>query len=123
MKLRSLIVATAFALALPVQAADKHDHTPRHGGVLVEAKYLDLELVAKPDVIQLYLSDHRKPVDHTKASGKVTLLVGSEKQDIELKPAGNRLEAKGSFKVGPGAKAVAQVVVNGKSSTARFALK
>lgn len=123
MKLHSLILATAFAFALPVYAADKHDHTPKHGGVLVETKDLDFELVAKPDTIQLHLSDHGKPIDHAKATAKVTILVGTAKQEIELKPAGGKLEAKGNFKVGPGTKAVAQVTFNGKSSTARFALK
>jgi len=123
MKLPSLIVATVLAFALPAHAAEKHDHAPKHGGVLVETKDMDVELVARPDVIQLHLSDHGKPIDHGKASAKVTLLVGKEKQEVELKPAGNKLEAKGSFKVGPGAKAVAVVTVDGKPSTARFALK
>lgn len=121
MKLCTLIAATAFALALPVYAADKHDHSPKHGGV--EVKDVDFELVAKPDVIQLHISDHGKPIDYSKATAKITLLVGTEKQDIELKPVGSKLETKGSYKVGPGTKAVAQVTINGKSSTARFALK
>ena len=121
MKLCTLIAATAFALALPVYAADKHDHSPKHGGV--EVKDVDFELVAKPDVIQLHISDHGKPIDYSKATAKITLLVGTEKQDIELKPVGGNLETKGSYKVGPGTKAVAQVTINGKSSTARFALK
>ena len=37
--------------------------------------------------------------------------------------AGDKLEATGSFKVGPGTKAVAIVTVAGKPSTARFTLK
>jgi len=121
MKLHSLIVATAFAFASPAFAGD--DHAPKHGGIVVETKNMDIELVAKPDMIQLYLRDHGKPIDHSKATGKVTLLTGSEKQEAELKPAGNKLEAKGSFKVGPGTKVVAQVTAAGKSSTGRFALK
>ena len=39
----------AAAIALPVLAAD--DHKPKHGGVVVETKAGDLELVAKPDMI------------------------------------------------------------------------
>ena len=58
----------------------------------------------------------------TKATAKVTLLTGAEKQEVELKPAGGKLEATGSFKVGPGTKAVAVVTVAGKPSTARFTL-
>ena len=54
---------------------------------------------------------------------KLTLLSGTDKQEIELKPAGDKLEATGSFKVGPGTKAVAVVTVAGKPATARFTLK
>jgi hypothetical protein len=108
-------------------AGDKHDHAhehkPLHGGVVVEVKDMDYELVAKPTVIQLYLRDHGKPADVSKASAKVTLLTGTEKQEVELKPAGDKLEATGSFKVGPGTKAVAVVTVGGKPATARFTVK
>ena len=68
--------------------------------------------------------DHDQPVDVSKASAKLTLLSGTEKQDVELKPAGNKLEATGSFKVGPGTKAVAVVSLAGKPlGTARFTVK
>jgi hypothetical protein len=104
-------------------AGDKHDHKPLHGGVVVEVKDMDYELVAKPTVIQLHLRDHGKAADLSKATAKLTLLTGTEKQEVELKPAGDKLEATGSFKVGPGTKAVAIVTVAGKPSTARFTLK
>ena len=76
-----------------------------------------------PRVIQLHLRDHGKPADVSKASAKLTLLTGTEKQEVELKPAGDKLEATGSFKVGPGTKAVAVVTVGGKPATARFTVK
>lgn len=112
----------------PAFAADKHahahEHESMHGGLVVEVKDVDLELVAKPDVIQLHLRDHGKPVDVTNGSAKLTLLSGTDKQEVELKPAGDRLEAKGSFKVGAGTKLVAVVTLPGKpSTTARFTLK
>lgn len=94
-----------------------------HGGVVVEVRDMDYELVAKPEAIQLHVRDHGKPADVSKASAKVTLLTGAEKQEVELQPAGDRLQATGSFKVGPGTKAVAVVTVNGKAATARFTLK
>ena len=129
MKTRPLLAALAFALAGAGSAAgDKHDHAhehkPLHGGVVVEAKDIDYELVAKPAVIQLHLRDHGKPADVSKASAKLTLLTGTDKQEVELKPAGDRLEATGSFKVGPGTKAVAVVTIGGKpAGTVRFGLK
>lgn len=87
-------------------------------------KQADFELVARPDVLQLYLSDHGKPMDASKATAKLTLLAGTEKQEVELKPAGDKLEAAGSFKVAAGTKVVAVVSNGGKTlGTARFTLK
>jgi hypothetical protein len=124
MKTQALIASIAFALAGSAFAAgDKHDHKPLHGGVVVEVKDMDYELVAKPTMIQLHLRDHGKAADLSKATAKLTLLTGTEKQEVELKPAGDKLEATGSFKVGQGTKAVAIVTVAGKPSTARFTLK
>ncbi len=116
------LASSAFA------AGDKHDHAhehkPMHGGVVVEVKDIDYELVAKPTMIHLHLRDHGKPADVSKASAKLTLLSGTEKQEVELKPVGGKLEATGTFKVGSGTKAVAVVTIAGKpAGTVRFAIK
>ena len=121
MKLAHLCAALTFVAAGMAYAGG--DHTPLHGGIFAAGKAMDFELVAKPDTLQLYLRDHGKPMDPTKATAKLTLLVGTEKQEVELKPVGDKLEAKGSFKVPAGTKVVAVVVLGGKSSTARFVLK
>lgn len=128
MKFLPFVALAALVAAGPTFAAGNHDHAHTHeslhGGVVVEVKDLDLELVAKPELIQLHLRDHGKPVDVTNASAKLTLLSGTEKQEVELKPAGDRLEAMGSFHVGAGTKMVAVVTLPGKpSTTARFVLK
>ena len=128
MKTQALLASLALTLASTAFAAgDKHDHAhehkPLHGGVVVEIKDIDYELVAKPTVIQLHLRDHGKPADVSKATAKVTLLSGTEKQEVELKPAGDKLEATGSFKVGAGTKAVAVVSVAGKAASVRFSIK
>ncbi len=122
--LATLSTAALLATTLPVHAhGEAHSHAPQHGGVVVEVKDIDLELVAKPGVLQLYLRDHGKPADVSKASAKVTLLSGTEKQEAALTPAGDRLEAKGSFRVAAGTKALAQVTVGGKVLSARFEMK
>lgn len=127
MKFAAFAASACLAIAAGATAADKqghaHDHKPLHGGIVVETKAMDLELVAKVDVIQLYLRDHGKAVDASKATAKVTLLTGSDKRDVELKPAGDRLEARGAFRVAAGTKAVAVVTFDGKASTARFVNK
>jgi hypothetical protein len=127
MKLISTIIGLMLMASSTVFAADKHDHghegKPLHGGLVAEVKDMDYELVAKPDVLQLYLRDHGKAVDVSKATAKITLLSGADKQEVDLKPTGDKLEAKGSFKVTPGTKVIAQVSIASKTATARFILK
>ncbi len=129
MKTPAFLASITLALAGSAYAAGEkhahaHGHKPLHGGVVVEVKDVDYELVAKPTVIQLHLRAHGKPADISKATAKLTLLSGTEKQEIELKPTGDKLEATGSFKVGPGTKVVALVTIAGKpAGTVRFALK
>ena len=91
MKTQALLASLALTLASTAFAAgDKHDHAhehkPLHGGVVVEIKDIDYELVAKPTVIQLHLRDHGKPADVSKATAKVTLLSGTEKQRLSSSP-------------------------------------
>ena len=116
----TLLLATASAS--PAFAAE--DHQPKHGGVVVETKAGDMELVAKPDLIVIHVSDHGKAMKLTSATGKVTVFNGNDKTEAPLALAGDKLEAKGSFKVGPGAKVLADVALNGKPAVAaRFTLK
>lgn len=125
MKKDLLAAAMAAMFAMPALAqAPKHEHGARHGGVFVEGKEADYELVAKSDTLVLYVADHGKPMDVSRASARLTLLSGAQKQDVELKPAGDKLEARGSFRLGAGTKAVAVVSNGGKTlGTARFTLK
>lgn len=100
------------------------NHNPKFGGVVVETKAGDMEIVARPDSIQIYITDHGKALTLDGAKAKVTLLNGAEKSEAELAAAGNRLEAKGAFKVAKGTKGVALVTLNGKPPvTARFEIK
>ena len=122
--LATLLAAAALAISGHAVAAGTDHHEPLHGGIVVEGKQADFELVAKPDVIHLYVRDHGKPMSVAKASAKLTLLSGSEKQEVVLAPAGDKLEAKGTFKVLAGTKVVAVVTNEGKPlGTARFTLK
>lgn len=124
MKKFAVIAAFLAAVAAPAITLAADDHSAKHGGIMVPGKEADYELVAKPDTVQLYVYDHGKPMDVSKATAKLTLLSGAEKQEVNLAPAGDKLEAKGSFKVGAGTKAVAVVTNSGKTlGTARFSLK
>lgn len=131
MKFNFLTLAPALALASclalssgAAMAAGEHDHVAKFGGVVVETKVGDLEIVAKPDALQIYVSDHGKPMKLDGAKAKVTLLNGTEKSEAVLAPAGDKLEAKGAFKVGKGTKGIAVVTLAGKPpATARFSVK
>jgi len=112
----------ASAIALPALAAE--DHVAKHGGVVVETKAGDIELVAKPDLMVLHVSDHGKAMKLSSGSGKLTVFNGNEKTEAVLALVGDKLEAKGSFKVAAGTKVLAEVSLNGKPAvSARFALK
>jgi hypothetical protein len=110
----------ACAVAMPAHATE--DHAPRHGGGGVETKAGDLQLVAKLHLIVPHASDHGKPMKLNSAGGKVTVFIGNDETEATL--AGDKLEARGSFKVGAGAKVLAEVALNGKSAvSARFTLR
>ncbi len=122
--MKTLAAALLFACAVTLPAAAAEDHTPKHGGVVVETKAGDLELVAKPELIVIHVSDHGKPMKLSSASGKVTVFNGNDKTEAPLALVGDKLEAKGSFKLGAGSKVLAEVSLNGKPAVAaRFTLK
>jgi hypothetical protein len=122
-----LLVPVTLTFAGITGAAGKHNHAyqhkPLHGGVVVAVNHVDYELVAKRDLIHLYLRDHGKPVDIGQRKAKLTLMTGTDKQEVELRPAGDKLEAQGAFKLASGTKAIALVTTGDKFANVRFVLK
>lgn len=104
--------------------AHAHDVKPRQGGVVSVVKDINYELVARPDSLTLYVTDHEQPVDTRNASATITLLSASGRTEAKLLPAGgNLLRASGAFTIQAGTKAVALVRLGGKSShEVRFVL-
>ncbi len=124
MKFRIFLITSSLLLSgLAWAGPNDADHKPMHGGVLTTVKDIDYELVANPTTLRLYVRDHGKAVDVSKALAKLTLLTGAEKQEVDLKPNEDNLQATGSFKVGAGTKVIAVISIGGKQSTARFVLK
>lgn len=122
--LTSSVVAVAFMGWGASAFAAGSGHEAKHGGIHMESKVMDMEIVAKTDLIQLYVSDHGKPLKIDGSKAKVTLLNGTEKSEIELQPAGDKFEAKGAFKVSKGTKGVVLVTLAGKpGTTARFTMR
>jgi hypothetical protein len=124
MKVRTFLITSSLLLSgLAWAGPNEAGHKPLHGGVLTTVRDIDYELVANSTTLRLYVRDHGKVVDVSKASAKLTLLTGAEKQEVDLKPSGEKLEATGSFKVSAGTKVAAVISLGGKQSTARFVLK
>jgi hypothetical protein len=123
--LASVVLAIGIGVSSPLFAGGVHDHKPKHGGIVAEGKAFDAELVAKPDLIVLHVSDHGKPMASKGMKAKLTMLNGREKSEAELQPVGdNKLEAKGKFTIAKGTKIVAVITPEGKStSTFRFEVK
>ena len=104
-------------------AAAPHEAKAQHGGVVSVVKDINYELVAAQGELALYVSDHGKPVDLAGATAKLTLLSGTQKQEIALAPAGNALRAKGAVSVAPGTKALVSFQPkSGPAASARFTL-
>ncbi|SMC29405.1 hypothetical protein SAMN02745857_03818 [Andreprevotia lacus DSM 23236] len=116
--MKRILIATLFTLAAGLSFADG-DLTPRHGGVVVEAKSgHKVELVAQSGMLTLYLFSHDgKPVDSKGAGAEITLLAGSDKSTAKFEASGeNTLMAHGKFNTAAGAKAIVKFTLPGKAA-------
>ncbi|MDP3817125.1 hypothetical protein [Pseudomonas sp.] len=110
MKSQLLALLCSSLFSLPVFAHGSLE--PAHGGVIVEGKSITAELVATPESLAVYLSNHGKPVDAQGAAGEVLLLSAGKKASVPLASAeGNRLEGNGDYQLAPGAKAIVKLSV------------
>ena len=122
-------LALPFALSLLLATGPAWSHAdhlkPQFGGVTAEADLFQVELVFKGSQAMLYLTEHGAPVESTGASGKLIVLSGKDKEEVELTPNGYQtLGAKLKAKPAKGAKVVATITVPSRGTgNARFTLK
>ena len=107
-----VFTAAAGFFALMLNAGQVLAHAehgqPQYGGVVAEAGEAQVEIVGKGGQISVYATNHGAPVATAGASGKLTVLVGAQKTEVLLKPAGdNRLAGPGN--AAAGAKLLLQV--------------
>jgi hypothetical protein len=123
---KHVIQIAALALgALTLNQAMAHGGgKPQHGGVVQVANDVSFELVAETDGATIYLVDHGSPMPSKGIAGKLTVLQGSNKTEVEVRSAGdNKLRATG-VKLAKGDKVVAVLNnVEGKTATVRFTVK
>lgn len=113
-----LVVVAALGASAAAHADAGHAHGPKHGGVAREVGKLTYELVAKPDVLTLHVSDHGKPVSTRGATAEAVIYAGNDKTAVKLEPAGeNTLVAKGGFKTGVGVRVAVTVALEKRKET------
>ena len=123
--MRNLMLALLLGIGvqMSVVAGPGHghgsDHKAMHGGLFYQANY-DYELVVRDGEVKLFVTDHGKAVELSGATARVTILMGGKKTDIIMAPTGEFFSAKTTRKPEKGAKAVVQMQISGKASTARF---
>jgi len=126
MKLKQSIQIALLAMsALGLNQALAHGAgKPLHGGTVQVANDVSFELVVEADGATIYLVDHDAPMSSKGIAGKLTVLQGGSKTEVEVKEAGdNKLRATG-VKLSKGDKVVAVLNnVEGKTATVRFAVK
>lgn len=98
--------------ALAVGAAQGHGSpTPNHGGQVTAVGETWLELVVKPNAVELYVEDDGEPMPTAKMTGKLIVLQGAQKTEYTLKPAGdNKFEAAGAA-APKGARVLTQLIL------------
>lgn len=124
--MKKLMTFLAMASAVSVSApALAHGEKPRHGGVLQTANDIAFELVNKDGAVTIYVEDHGNKVFTTGATGKLTVLNGTEKSEVPLEPAGeNMLVTKGDAQLAKNAKAIVAVTfADKKTVNIRFVVK
>ena len=120
MKMRILVLLTTLLMSSPAWATDMKS---MHGGRMAEAGEYHVEMVAKGDVVEVYLADHNnKAVSATGHKAVAILVVDGKSQRIVLEPAGDtKLSGKASSALPASAKGVVQITPpKGKTVQARF---
>lgn len=94
-----------------------------HGGQMHMAGAYHFELLAKPNELTVYLTDHAgTKIPSNGATGSATVLSGKAKATVKLQPSGdNVLKGSGKFELAPDMKVVVSVTMPGKApEQARF---
>ena len=103
--------ALALALALCGSAAGAAGAmtAPRHSGLVAMHHGVQIEFVPGRDALQVYASENGRPLDLHGATADVVLLRQGYTRQVRLNPVGDRLEARGAFRVPVGTTAVVSV--------------
>lgn len=119
MKLHALLIA--FTLMAAPAMAHEADKGP-HGGRIAENNEFHVELVAKQNSVEVYLTDAKeKELAPAGYKGMAILMVGGKAQRIELKPDQARLIGTSTVALPAQPKGVVQITKpDGKTGQVKF---
>ena len=104
---------------LAATGAYGHETSGQHGGRVTDAGKYHVELVAKGETVDVFLSDEgQKPVPAAGFKGTAILVVGGKPARVPLEPAdGNRLSGKASVALGESPKGAVQLTAPDVATT------
>ncbi|ACB24525.1 MULTISPECIES: hypothetical protein [Methylobacterium] len=120
MILPRLALITALLTASAVCA---HETAGQHGGRVTDAGKFHVELVAKGETVDVFLSDEgQKPVPAAGFKGTAILVVGGKPARVPLEPAdGNRMTGKAATALGDSPKGAVQLTgPDGETASGKF---
>lgn len=113
------LVAGLFAAT----AAHAHETSGQHGGRVADAGKFHVELVAKGDTVEVFVTDgEQKPLPAAGFKGTAILVVGGKPTRVPLEPdAGNRLTGKAAVAVGDRPRGAVQLITpDGATASGKF---
>lgn len=119
--MKPLLIALAIALTALPAAAHEAANGP-NGGRIADAGSYHVELVARGDALEAFLTDSgEKPVAPAGFKGTALLVVDGKPQRITLAPEGARLAGKSPVPLPASPKGAVQLTSpDGKTASARF---
>ena len=102
---------TLAAGLLAATAASAHETAGRHGGRVTDAGTFHVELVARGETVDVFLSDEgQRPIPAAGFKGTAILVVSGKPTRVPLEPAdGNRLTGKAATALGAGPRGAVQL--------------
>lgn len=120
MKARIFLVVVLLAGSVPALA---HDAKGPNGGSITDAGSYHIEMVAKSDVVDIFISDtNEKPISSSGFKGMAILVVEGKSQRITLEPVGTaRLSGKAASVLPAQPRGVVQLTApDGKTAQGKF---
>jgi hypothetical protein len=121
MNLRILLAASALIVAVPALAHDVAKGP--HGGPVAEAGNYHVELVARDNLVDVFLTDASDmPLSPTGFKGVAILVIGGKSSRVTLEPTADaRLSGKAAGTLPAELKGVVQITApGGKTAQAKF---